>query len=276
MKIVPLIVKMAVITITLSFYIMLMVNICSLVSPNNIKLEIPPENEWSYTNFENRILIKTNARIYNGANQDITEFQLRLFLMDSQENIISEMQGEKINLKIGEWSDVPINLDIDLNHINEDSLKKLLFEHENLNVKIQAKASFFFRLIRFDFQFNQHIQSGPLIYDISIDTSEIHLINAGQKYILALPIQISSARMINGQSIDIAITLYNSTTMLGQEILAIKIQDVNYDLAQIEISEEAFNHLKKYPDHLTIKMSLKIFEVKKNIEYNFEWEPQVG
>lgn len=274
MRLAPGLVKVGILLLSLAFTLMLSLSIASLVLPGNLRVEVPEEADWNVQIVGDLLILETDLRIYNGADQDITGFQIRIRVNDSLGNVIADQSGDRYDLPSGTWTDVAVHLDLDLGQMPAETLGQLTFGNGSLGVGVQAGASYFFRLIHVDVDVARQVPVGPLIHGLQVDTAAATLGRLGQEYAVAVPFQFEAEDLLVGQEVEIATILTNSTSSLGGGMQTVALGPVTQGELLVVLSGDAAAHLASEEDELTLKVTIQFLDARMTLEYRFHWSPQ--
>jgi len=260
----------------LGVYIVVLVIILLAILPlvyGGIEIEIPEGENSSFSVDENRISFRQPVRIYNGGFYDIEDFVIHFYLEDENGNVISDCTNMPVDINAGRRTTVLISLDIDLDEIEEETLRNMVFNGTLLEMLVELRTRYMLQLMELEVNYTDEMEWEPLIRDYGIEQWGIYTQYNGSQMVIIAPFFVDASEMLDNQMLTLNCTLSNSTALLGLDEETITLHQYTQGEFRFTLDEQATSWLANHSEELTFTISLEVAGVDASATFYYYWNP---
>lgn len=222
----------------------------------DISVSVPEGGENEPTMEGNTVTLALPIDVTNEGYFNIEGLMLHL-LVTSDGVVITDHRSEPVDIPTGGTSRVNLQVEIDMDSIPEESMRKMVFDQVELMMEVEVEAAYSLGLVKAAISIQQSMEWDPLISDYNIDTGNIQMINNGSMVNVVVPYSFRASEMAHGKALNIGSQLINSTGVMSSADHSITIQDDNHGQILFVMSQEEALWLMSHPESLTLAVDLE-------------------
>lgn len=260
--------------ISLFIVVMVVLSVMPLAS-GGLKVDMPEEDEGSgslgYSYEDGVITVSIPLDIYNGGYFAIED--LRFHIEISEDGVLlTETSSESADIVPGKENNIVLKMPVDLNDLDQDDRRRLVFEGADLTMDIRVEAVYPLGLSSASIMTAQDMVLDPLISDVSADTGNARFYQNGPDINVEVPYSFGASGMIKGMDFDLRAALSNASAELAHIDLSVTVMEQNYGLLTFVIPESAANELLLDSDQeLTVGIDVTFAEATVHLEFPVRW-----
>ena len=233
-----------------------------------------PELRDSAWNFDNGTLkIGSTVDVYNGGVFDVNDFYIDFGMTDANSTSLGKFTTEHVNIRSGHWSNLPLNMTIDLNQMNGTALRSFVFNITNVNTAFNIGATYPLGWVSGILGSNSISEWQPLVKDYSVDLNNLRLGQSGGQYTLTVPYQVSVSTKISGAPMDLKVTMRNDSGVMATTDQQIILRpDTNGNLV-LNLSAQTGQYLATHSDNLHFDVQAGFMSVSATRTVDHQWSP---
>jgi len=244
-----------------------------------LDIDLPDEGDDVWTVDGSTYSAEMTIGIYNGGYFDITDFDLDFNLTDTDGYLLAESVSEPTDLKAGEWTDVIVGIEIDVDNLPAEKQAEIVFNGTDAIMGLGLDAKFGLGTMRLSLDVDTDdntIEIPPMITEMKVDPSDMSIEKGSYGYRIALPYSFSSSDYVTGEELSIHVSLSNATKLIGSATSDIVLSGYNSDTLYFPISNQMYDHLLNASDVIRADISVTAFGVTMEKETTYYWSPFVS
>ena len=233
-----------------------------------------PELKDSAWNFDNGTLkLGSMVEVYNGGVLDVNDFHIDFGMTDANSTILGNFTTNHTNVRSGHWSNLPLNMTIDLNKMNRTALRSFVFNSTSVNTALNISATYPLGWVSGNLGGNYIFEWQPLVKDYGVDLKNLKLNQSGGQYALTVPFHVSVSTKISGAPMDLKVTMRNDSGGLAMTDQHVILKpDLNGNLV-LNLSNQTGQYLATHSDHLHFDVQAGFMSVSATKTVNYQWSP---
>lgn len=236
-------------------------------------MDIPETQESSWTLQDDVFSFSQPVRINNGGYYHIEDFSIKFNISDHSGNTITDYANTPVDLVAGETTQFNVVLRIDLDDINDEAMRNMVFNGTTFDTEIEIEAQYMMKLMKMSVNASEQMDWDPLIQDYGVEG--VYHTSNGSAITLHAPYFVSASDMISGQSITVDCVLSNHTSVLGESSDVITLHQTTGEFL-FPLSEEASHYMLNNSEHLTLEMTVGFHGVDVETTFDYYWEAPGG
>ncbi len=258
--------------------VIVVILLLAVITPvtGGVKVNLPELNDsaWSYDN--GTLRLGTTVSVYNGAMFDVNNFYINLGLNDANSTVLAHSNTNHTNIHAGQWSNLDMRIAIDLNDMNSTALRSLVFNASELDMTVDVGASYPLGWVTMNVGGNHSYDWQPLVKDYGVDVNNMSLAQNGGQYALSVPYHLSVSDWIVGQSLDLKVTMGNSSATLATTDQHIILQQSTNGTMVLNVSGPAAQELISHPEQLHFGAQAGFLNASVTKTYDYSWQPPIS
>lgn len=260
----------------LGVYIVIIAIIALAIFPlvyGGIEIDVQEGEDSNFSVSGNKISFRQPVRVYNGGFYDIEDFVFHFYLEDEDGNVISDYTNMPVDIDAGKYTTVMISLDIDLDEIEEETLRNMVFNGTVLEMLVELRTKYMLQLMELEVNYTDEMEWEPLIRDYGIEEWGIYTQYNGSQMEIVAPFFVDASEMLDDEIITLDCTLSNSTAILGADSETITLHQYTQGEFRFRLDENATSWLANHSEELTFTMTLEVAGVDASAIFYYYWNP---
>ena len=266
----PLSVRFAIWIVNLTILAIVVLSIMPLAT-GGLKIS-GPEDGMPQPTFEDGVLtISMPLEVSNSGPFDIVDLQV-LISVSENGTLLAKSSTTPMEVLAGMDGELVPTFSFELNDLDQDKLATLIFNHAELEMGVEARGAYALSLISAQLVFEQTMAWEPLIDNLQLDQGTVEWNYNDKTLEMSVPYSFDVSSMIQGDALEMEMTLRNATETLGEMNETITLQAHNEDVLRMNLPPETAASLAGNPQELIIEVSITYMEVSMDQEQSYHWE----
>jgi hypothetical protein len=252
--------------------------ILAVVTPltGGVQIKVPDlkDSSWSYDN--GTLSLGTKVGVHNGGIFDINDFHMDFGLSDNQTAKLASGTTDHVTIRSGQTNNLDLNMAMDLNKMNGTALRSLVFNVTSIKMAVDVGAVYPLGWMSLNIGGNSTTDWQPLVQSYSVDVNNMSLSQGSGQYSLSVPYAVSVSDMISGASMDLKVTMRNSTGPMATTGQRIVLQPQTSGDLVLNLSIPAGQYLATHEEQLHFDVQAGFFNASVSKTYDRLWEPAIS
>jgi hypothetical protein len=245
---------------------------CVPIIPGTILVQLPGPDGWTTTTVNGTVNVTGDVSVHNGGFFSFNNFYFIVVLYADNGSVIAEFASARANLLPGLWTTFPVYFLMNESALSSSLIEALLFSNVTFSSLVYFNTNYLF-----DFQVQAgakgHVTIGPFVKDFQVDKNNTVIRTNGTNYILDVPYHINTTSILQGKDLWINGTMSNATGQLANFTTLAKLGTNYRGNFTIQLSEDAYNHLKSSSDLLYINTTMTLNQFNWTTNFEVFWTP---
>jgi hypothetical protein len=260
----PLGVRLSIVAVYLVIAAIIIMSILPLAT-GKLQVSIPEEG-GSEPTINGRIVSMTvPVDITNDGYFNIEDLTVRFTVSDGG-RVLMEQSSVPVDVVAGRTSHLDLTIAVDLDDIDEQDLKGLVFNATVLDLDVSVNAGYSLGLVRASIGTQQEMEWEPMVSGLSISGQNLQWENNGTNVDVLVPYYFEASGMALGKTVDLDASLSNSTAVLGTASRSLIVDQVNQGTLRFVVSQEAFLWLLSHPQALTLGADVSLLGATMHLD----------
>ena len=252
--------------------------ILAVITPvtGGVRVSVPDlkSGVWSFDN--GTLRLGTTVSVYNGGIFDVNDFHINFGLSDNKTTNLANSTTDHVNIRSGQTNNLGLRMAIDLNRLNGTALRSFVFNVTNVKMAVDVGATYPLGWVSMNIGGNSTSNWQPLVQNYSVDVNNMSLAQSGGQYAISVPYTLSVSDMISGASMDLKVTMRNSTGPMATTDQMIVLQPQTKGVLVLNLSVPAAQYLLTHQEQLHFDVTAGFLNASVTRTYDHPWRPVIG
>ncbi len=213
----------------------------------------------------NKVILTVPVDITNDGYFDIQDLTIRFKIADGSK-IITEQTSVPVDVVAGRTNHLNISVALDLNDIDEEHLKNLVFNATVLNLEVGVEAGYSLGLVKASINTQQEMNWEPMVSNLDINTNSISWVDNGTNVDVMIPYHFDASDFVRGKTAVVQAQISNSTAVLGTASESITVSSTNDGQLKFVVPMETFLWLQAHPETLTLGADISLMGATMHLD----------
>jgi hypothetical protein len=248
--------------------------ILAVVTPltGGVKVNAPELSNGVWTFDNGTLKLGSTVGVYNGGIFDVNDFYVVFGMTDSNSTSLGNFTTDHTNIRSGQWGNLPLHLTIDLNKMNESTLRSFVFNTTRVNTALEIGATYPLGWASGNLGGSSYSDWQPLITDYNVSLNSARLNNNGGQYTLTIPYHVNVSSKITGAPLDLKVTMSNDSGVMAMTDQQIVLQPQTKGELALNISSQTAQYLATHSELLHFQVQTGFMSVSATKSIDYQWK----
>ncbi|HSA36073.1 MAG TPA: hypothetical protein P5202_05840 [Methanomassiliicoccales archaeon] len=232
-----------------------------------IGLDLDGADNAGMTIENSTIRIEMPITVRNEGYFDINDLQVSFTFMDENGTLLTESEGEKVDIPVGGETEVPIALELNLYDLDRQTRSDLIFNGTDLMFDVKVSAKYTLDLIQLSVEAGSDMSWGPFVNDLQVQEWNAQATDEGDDQFVSVPFSFRADDAFNGLQ-AVAVTEYRDGNYTSNVTQSVHLSSQVNEMAKIPLSQEAYDRLDNNTANATVRTTLYVFDCSTYDEGN--------
>lgn len=256
-------IRLSIVAVYLVIAVMIVMSILPLAS-GKIQVSVPEEGEEP-TIDGSRIAMTIPVDITNDGYFDIQDLTVKLRIADGAK-VLTEQSSAPVDVIAGRTNHLNLSLVLDLDAVEEDDLKDLVFNATILDLSVGVEAGYSLGLVKAAIDTTQMIEWKPMVTNLRIEADDVLWESNGTNVDVLIPYHFEASDFVQGRTVSIQAQLANSTAVVGTASESFTVGPVNDGQLRFVMPQSTYLSLQSQPETLVLGADITLMGATAHIE----------